>query len=253
MCAIHTPAFAIAGNCLIRLMALPRWSSRIVFTISVHGFGDWPIVSTSSPFASNLREATVVPHVLLGRLLEPDNRRSLWLSVPFVQMVSLVQSARGLPQQLLRPPNGMSPEFSEFELIRVYAPDRNLTIDVTISTNVPAYRPFDVPRPGLFVRVGQSASKSAKPVGYCFFATDSNTAQSVRNWTGALTTKRQRTGLGLAITRTIIESHGGRIWSTANSGPGTTFWFTLSATKVYAYVIVARGRVNLTFDLTSRS
>jgi signal transduction histidine kinase len=34
-------------------------------------------------------------------------------------------------------------------------------------------------------------------------------------------------GLGLAITRSIVESHGGRIWATANSGPGTTFRFTL--------------------------
>jgi hypothetical protein len=70
-------------------------------------------------------------------------------------MVSLVQCARGLPQQLPRRTNGMSLEFSDFELIRVYAPDGNLTFDVKMSTNVPACRPFDVPRPGdLFVRVG---------------------------------------------------------------------------------------------------
>jgi signal transduction histidine kinase len=41
------------------------------------------------------------------------------------------------------------------------------------------------------------------------------------------TTKPHGTGMGLAISRTIIESHGGRLWATANSGQGTIFYFTL--------------------------
>lgn len=41
------------------------------------------------------------------------------------------------------------------------------------------------------------------------------------------TTKPQGTGMGLSISRRIIESHGGRLWATANSGRGASFHFTL--------------------------
>jgi PAS domain S-box-containing protein len=41
------------------------------------------------------------------------------------------------------------------------------------------------------------------------------------------TTKSQGTGMGLTITRSIVESYGGRVWATVNQGAGATFHFIL--------------------------
>jgi signal transduction histidine kinase len=48
------------------------------------------------------------------------------------------------------------------------------------------------------------------------------------------TTKPHGTGMGLRISRSIIESHGGRLWAADNSSHGASFHFTLPA-KVEAH------------------
>lgn len=44
---------------------------------------------------------------------------------------------------------------------------------------------------------------------------------------GFYTTKTDGMGIGLSVSRSIIEAHGGRIWATANDGPGSTFSFAV--------------------------
>ncbi len=57
------------------------------------------------------------------------------------------------------------------------------------------------------------------------------------------TTKTDGLGLGLAISRSIISAHGGRLWATGNEGRGSCFHFTLPALDT----------TGATFDRATRS
>jgi signal transduction histidine kinase len=54
---------------------------------------------------------------------------------------------------------------------------------------------------------------------------DPNTIQKI--FDPFYTTKSTGMGMGLSISRSILQHHGGRLWATAKDGPGTSFHFTL--------------------------
>jgi signal transduction histidine kinase len=54
-------------------------------------------------------------------------------------------------------------------------------------------------------------------------------AQADRIFEAFFSTKPTGLGMGLSVSRSIVEMHGGRIWAAANDGPGATMRFTLPA------------------------
>ena len=77
-------------------------------------------------------------------------------------------------------------------------------------------------------------SRNIKPAELMISVQDSGVGLDQQNpnriFDAFVSTKEGGVGLGLSISRTIIEAHGGKLWATQNEGPGATFWFTLPAT-----------------------
>jgi signal transduction histidine kinase len=55
------------------------------------------------------------------------------------------------------------------------------------------------------------------------------------------TSKDGGMGIGLSVSRTIIERHGGRLWAASNGGPGATFSFSLPRVGEAGTAVVLRN------------
>jgi C4-dicarboxylate-specific signal transduction histidine kinase len=86
---------------------------------------------------------------------------------------------------------------------------------------------------GQDVRELQISTEANQPDGVTVSVRDSGPGMRPENldrlFDPFYTTKSAGMGMGLAICRSIVEGHGGRIWATANVPRGATFYFTLPA------------------------
>lgn len=86
----------------------------------------------------------------------------------------------------------------------------------------------DRPRELLFrtdVEDGDSVRLSVQDVGIGF-----EPQTSERIFHAFYTTKQDGMGIGLSVSRSIIENHRGRLWAAPNAGPGVTFSFSIPST-----------------------
>src|SRR5262249_6468736 len=81
--------------------------------------------------------------------------------------------------------------------------------------------------PELILRTDRSADGVVAMVSDCGIGIEPDRLEQV--FKPFHTTKSAGMGIGLAVSRSIVEAHGGRLWAERNQGPGATFKFALPA------------------------
>src|SRR5438552_8943286 len=99
-----------------------------------------------------------------------------------------------------------------------------------------AMNPVEESKRGLII-CGHSQIRDGIPEA-CLSVQDSGTGfkpgEMERLFETFYTTKAHGMGMGLAISRSIIEAHGGRLWAEPNQGAGATFLISLPAASQHA-------------------
>jgi len=85
----------------------------------------------------------------------------------------------------------------------------------------------DQPREGRSVSIVTSGTLGAVRISVADQGTGIAEGNEERVFEPFFTSKRHGLGLGLAICRTIVAAHGGRLWAVNNAGRGATFHLVL--------------------------
>jgi signal transduction histidine kinase len=86
-----------------------------------------------------------------------------------------------------------------------------------------------VPQPRVLKITAGRHDASSIRVAVCDSGVGIDAAHRENIFDALFTTKAEGIGMGLAITRSIIEANQGRLWAAKNDGPGETFQFVLPA------------------------
>jgi PAS domain S-box-containing protein len=84
----------------------------------------------------------------------------------------------------------------------------------------------------LVIRTARPNSDARVEVAVTDFGSGISSGNLPRLFESFFTTRAEGMGLGLSIARSIVESHGGRIWADNNPGGGATFHFTVQMAHV---------------------
>jgi len=96
----------------------------------------------------------------------------------------------------------------------------NLCLNAADAMNAIEERPRQ-----MVISTGRKADMACLTVQDAGVGFDSETAEKL--FDAFFTTKRGGMGIGLSVSRSIIESHHGRLWAARNDGPGATFAFAI--------------------------
>jgi signal transduction histidine kinase len=96
-----------------------------------------------------------------------------------------------------------------------------------LRNSVEAMRNAGVPKSAITITVRTNAAGTMAQVTVQDCGPGLNADLVHRIFDPFFTTKPTGIGLGLAISRSLIEAHGGQLWADLDAGPGATFHFTL--------------------------
>jgi len=129
--------------------------------------------------------------------------------------------------------NGVSVQTQFAESLPAVTGDRTQLQQVILNLILNAVQAMS--ESGLDVRELQISTEAHQPDGVIVSVRDSGPGIGQENldrlFDPFYTTKSAGMGMGLAICRSIVEGHGGRIWATANVPRGAAFYFTLPAAQ----------------------
>ncbi|SPE20776.1 PAS/PAC sensor signal transduction histidine kinase (fragment) [Burkholderiales bacterium] len=96
-----------------------------------------------------------------------------------------------------------------------------------LHNGVEAMRLARVPTPAVTIKVQTMTDRDMAQVTVQDSGPGIDAKMAQRIFEPFFTTKSDGIGLGLAISRALVEAHGGQLWADLDAGPGATFHFTL--------------------------